>query len=45
MALPGLELHLRKGDRKNNWAVRVSGDWRVTFEFYGSAAKDVDFKN
>jgi proteic killer suppression protein len=31
MALPGLELHPLKGDRKGSWAVRVSGNWRVTF--------------
>ena len=43
MALPGLDLHPLKGDRKGSWAVRVSGNWRVTFKFSGSDVKDVDY--
>jgi proteic killer suppression protein len=42
MALPGLGLHPRKGDRKGSWAVRVSGNWRVAFKFSGSDVEDVD---
>jgi len=45
MALPGLELHPLKGDRKNSWAVRVSGNWRITFKFSGSDVKDVDYED
>ncbi len=45
MALPGLELHPLKGDRKDSWAVRVSGNWRVTFIFSGSDIKDVDYED
>jgi proteic killer suppression protein len=45
MALPGLELHPLKGDRKGSWAVRVSGNWRVTFKFAGSDVKDVDYED
>jgi proteic killer suppression protein len=33
MNLPGLYLHELKGDRQGTWSVRVSGNWRVTFEF------------
>ncbi|MGH8591919.1 MAG: type II toxin-antitoxin system RelE/ParE family toxin [Gammaproteobacteria bacterium] len=32
MALPGVELHPLKGERKGTWAVSVSGNWRVTFK-------------
>jgi toxin HigB-1 len=45
MALPGLELHPLKGDRKGSWAVGVSGNWRVTFIFSGSDVKDVDYED
>ena len=45
MALPGLGLHPLKGDRENSWAVKVSGNWRVTFQFSGSDVKDVDYED
>ena len=45
MALPGLELHPLKGDRKGSWAVSVSGNLRVTFRFSGSDVKDVDYED
>jgi proteic killer suppression protein len=45
MALPGLQLHALKGDRKGSWAVSMSGNWRVTFKFYGSDVKDVDYED
>ena len=38
MDLPGLALHELKGDRKGVWAVKVSGNWRVTFSFIGRDA-------
>ena len=43
MNLPGLNLHKLKGDRKGTWAVRVSGNWRVTFAFRGRDAEAVDY--
>jgi proteic killer suppression protein len=42
MNLPGFRLHPLKGDRKGQWAVSVSGNWRVVFRFEGSNATDVD---
>jgi proteic killer suppression protein len=39
MNLPGLELHELRGSRKGTWAVKVSGNWRITFTCVG---KDVD---
>ena len=42
MDLPGLRLHPLKGQRSGTWAVDVSGNWRVTFEFVG---QDVDRVN
>ena len=45
MALPGLDLHPLKGDRRGTWAVRVSGNWRVTFRFRGPDVEDVGYED
>jgi toxin HigB-1 len=45
MNLPGLFLHELAGQRKGTWAVRVSGNWRITFTFYGVDAGDVDLED
>ena len=34
--IPGLKLHVLKGDRKGTWSVWVNGNWRVTFRFVGT---------
>ena len=43
--LPGLGLHQLKGDRKGTWAVKVSGNWRITFTFVGKDADAVDYED
>jgi len=43
MDLPGARLHELKGDRKGEWAVWVSGNWRLVFTFEGSNAAEVDY--
>ena len=45
MNLPGLRLHQLKGDRQGAWSVQVSGNWRVTFEFEGTDAVNVDYED
>lgn len=45
MALPGLDLHPLKGDRKGTWAVSVSGNWRITFRFIENDAEAVDYED
>ena len=45
MNLPGLDLHSLKGDRKGTWAVKVSGNWRITFTFVGKDADAVDYED
>ena len=45
MDLPGLGLHELKGARKGIWAVRVSGNWRVTFKLQSGEALDVDYED
>lgn len=42
MRAPGLGLHPLKGDRKGQWAVWVTGNWRVVFRFEGVNATDVE---
>lgn len=45
MALPGLDLHPLRGDRAGTWAVKVSGNWRVTFAFDEKDVVDVDYED
>ena len=45
MNLPGLELHPLKGDQKGRWAVKVSGNWRVTFGFVGKDVEKLDYED
>lgn len=33
--IPGMYLHPLKGDRKGEWAMSVSGNWRIAFSFEG----------
>ena len=42
MNLPGTRLHQLRGDRQGQWAVSVSGNWRLVFTFDGQDATDVD---
>lgn len=45
MDLAGLRLHPLKGERKGDWSVSVSGNWRVTFRFVGRDAELVDYED
>jgi proteic killer suppression protein len=45
MNLPGLGLHELKGDREGIWAVKVSGNWRVTFRFVSRDAETVNYED
>lgn len=45
MNLPGLFLHELAGQRKGTWAVRVSGNWRITFTFDGVDASNVNLED
>ena len=39
---PGFRLHPLKGDRAEQWSVRVSDNWRVVFRFVEGEAVDLD---
>jgi toxin HigB-1 len=45
MDLPGLNLHKLKGRRKNTLAVKVSGDWRVTFKLKNGDVLEVNYED
>ena len=45
LSLPGLDLHELQGARKGIWAVKVSGNWRVTFGFADKEAEYVDYED
>jgi proteic killer suppression protein len=43
--VPGYGLHPLKGDRKGEWAMKVSGNWRITFRFDGRNVTDVNLED
>jgi len=43
MDLPGLSLHELKGQRKGTYAIKVSGNWRVTFKVIDGDVLDVNY--
>jgi proteic killer suppression protein len=45
MNLPGFKFHALKGDRKGEFAVSVSGNWRITFAFDGQDAVNVNLED
>ena len=45
MDLPGLNLHKLKGRRKNTLAVKVSGNWRVTFKLKNGDVLEVNYED
>ena len=45
MDLPGLGLHPLKGNRKGTWAVKVSGNWRITFKIQQGDAYDINYED
>ena len=45
MDLSGLDLHELKGNRTGIWAVKVSGNWRVTFKINNGDTYDIDYQD
>ncbi len=43
--MPGFRLHRLKGDKRNLWSVRVSANWRITFEFEKGDAYILDLED
>src|ERR1035437_9361227 len=45
MNLPGWNLHPLHGELAVHWAVKVNGNWRLTFRFEGQDAIQVDYQD
>lgn len=45
MGASGWELHPLSAEMKGHWAVKVSGNWRLTFVFEGEDAVLVDYQD
>ena len=45
MDIPGFQLHRLNGSRQGEWAVSVSGNWRIIFEFREGNAYVVDYED
>lgn len=43
MNFPGSDLHPLKGDLRDFWSVKVSGNWRIIFRFDKGDVFDVDY--
>lgn len=45
MDLPGFRLHPLKGQKQNLWAIDVSKNWRVTFQFMDGDVYIVNYED
>jgi proteic killer suppression protein len=45
MDLPGLNLHNLKGKRRDTLAVKVSGNWRITFRIKNEDVLEVNYED
>lgn len=43
--LPGYRLRRLKSVNENRWSIRVSGNWRMTFEFRGEDVEILDYED
>ncbi|WP_330985113.1 MULTISPECIES: type II toxin-antitoxin system RelE/ParE family toxin [Enterobacterales] len=43
--LRGYRLHELQGERQGVWAITVSGNWRVTFEFFNGNAHVLNYED
>lgn len=45
MNKPGWNLHPLKGKRTGTWAIKVSGNWRITFTLENGDAHLIDYED
>jgi toxin HigB-1 len=43
--IPGYDLHELKGEGKGTWSIKVSGNWRITFNFENKDAYDIELED
>jgi toxin HigB-1 len=41
----GFDLHQLKGERKEEWLISVSGNWRITFRFVNGDVFDINLED
>jgi toxin HigB-1 len=44
-SLPGWKLHPLKGERRGDYSISVTGNWRLTFRLDGATVTDIDFED
>lgn len=44
-SLPGWKLHPLKGNRKGEFGITVTGNWRITFKLQGATVTDINFED
>jgi proteic killer suppression protein len=42
---PGWRVHKLSGGRAGTWSIRVSGNWRITFDCQGDEIHDLDLED
>ncbi|MEX0695921.1 MAG: type II toxin-antitoxin system RelE/ParE family toxin [Dongiaceae bacterium] len=42
---PGWRVHKLSGDRAGTWSIRVSGNWRITFDDEGDEIRNLDLED
>ena len=45
MDIPGFRRHSLKGQKKGLWAIKVSGNWRITFRLREGNVYDVNYED
>lgn len=45
MRYPGSGFHQLQGDRRGEWSLTVSRNWRLTFRFEDGDAYDIDYED
>jgi proteic killer suppression protein len=43
--MPGWKLHPLRGDRRGQYGITVTGNWRITFRLRGNTVTDVDLED
>lgn len=43
--MPGWKLHPLKGERKGEYGITVTGNWRLTFKLQGNSITDIDYED
>ena len=43
VSFPSANLHKLKGEKKDLWSIKISGNWRITFKFENENVYIVDY--